>query len=80
MVCLIFASQRLMSIDIFDNDEVDGDPEDQVDSKYHNDFGTRITISKKVADIVHPRMLVSFLFIQYTSMLLILFSYLKSSH
>jgi hypothetical protein len=58
----MFASQRLMSIDIFDNDEVDGDPEDQVDSKDHNDFGTRITISKKVADIVHPRMLVSFLF------------------
>ncbi|RCV32896.1 hypothetical protein SEVIR_7G027500v4 [Setaria viridis] len=49
--------QRLMSIDMFENDEVDGDPEDQVVPKDHDDFGNRITISKKVADIVHPRML-----------------------
>ncbi|CAL4984406.1 unnamed protein product [Urochloa decumbens] len=49
--------QRLMSIDIFNNNEVDGDPENQVDLKGHDDFGNRITISKKVADIVHPRML-----------------------
>uniref|UniRef100_K3YE92 Exportin-5 C-terminal domain-containing protein n=1 Tax=Setaria italica TaxID=4555 RepID=K3YE92_SETIT len=48
---------RLMSIDMFENDEVDGDPEDQVVPKDHDDFGNRITISKKVADIVHPRML-----------------------
>jgi hypothetical protein len=51
-----------MSIDIFENDEVYGDPDDIVDPKDHDDFGNRITILKKVADIVHPRMLVSVLF------------------
>ncbi|KAL6659658.1 hypothetical protein ACP70R_002487 [Stipagrostis hirtigluma subsp. patula] len=49
--------QGLMSIDISDNNEVDDDPEDQIIPKYHSVFGTRITVSKKIADFVHPQML-----------------------
>jgi hypothetical protein len=48
-----------MSIDIFDNNELNCDLDGQIDPEDHDEFGYRITVSENVADIVHPQMLVS---------------------
>ncbi|KAL6890195.1 hypothetical protein ACP4OV_008958 [Aristida adscensionis] len=47
----------LMLIDTSDNNEVDDCVEDQVGPEDHKDFGNRIAVSKKIADIIHPQML-----------------------
>lgn len=51
-----------MSIDIFDNNEVNCDFDDHIDPEDHDEFGNRITVLENVADIVHPQMLVSAFF------------------